>query len=97
MDYLAGLPTRFFVERLRIEESDVSRLINCISQVTKILEKFNNEIHKLEHPPFDLGMAQKAINSLTNPQEKDYFTDVLYFVSDPKSPLNRIMVRNKKK
>ena len=96
-DYLAGLPTNFFKNRLGMKKSDVSRLINCISQATNRLKGFNSEIHKLEHPPFDLGMAQKAINSLTNPQEKDYFTDVLYFVSDAKSPLNRKMVRNKKK
>ena len=51
----------------------------------------------MENPPFDIGKAEKAIYSLTNPQEKDYFTDVLYFVSNAKSPLNRKMVRNKKK
>ena len=96
-DDLAGLPTNFFKNRLRMTNSNVSRPINCISQATNRLKGFNSEIHKLEHPPFDLGMAQKAINSLTNPQEKDYFTDVLYFVADAKSPFNRKMVRNKKK
>ena len=72
--------------------SDVTRLINCISQATNRLKGFNREIHKLEHPPFDLGMAEEAINSLTKPQEKKYFINVLYFVSDPKSPFSRIYV-----
>ena len=79
-----------------MEKSHVSRLINCISQATNEIEKFNSEIHKLENPPFDLGMAETAINSLTKPQEKEYFSDILYFVSDATSPLNRRTVRNKK-
>ena len=74
-----------------MKDTDVSQLINCISQATKKLKAFNTEIHTLEHLPFDLGKAEEAINSLTSPQEKEYFINLLYFVSDPKSPFSPII------
>ena len=93
-DDLAGLPTNFFEEHLQMKADHVSRLINCISQATKRIKQFNSDIHELKNEPFNLGKAQEAINSLTNPQENKYFSDILYFVSDAKSPL--IAERSKK-
>ena len=93
-DDLAGLPTNFFEEHLQMKADHVSRLINCISQATKRIKQFYSDIHELKNEPFNLGKAQEAINSLTNPQENKYFSDILYFVSDPTSPL--IAERSKK-
>ena len=86
------MPTTFFKKRLHLEDTEANRLINCISQVSKKLNAFNTEIHKMENPPFDLGEAEEAINGLAYPQD---VVNVLYFVSVPKSPLNPIIVSNK--
>ena len=93
-DDLAGLPTNFFEEHLQMKTDHVSRLINCISQATKRIKQFNSDIHELKNEPFNLGKAQEAIDSLTNPQDNKYFSDILYFVSDATSPL--IAERSKK-
>ena len=57
-------------------------------------------VHNIESPTthtstFLQKEAKEAINSLTNPRDKEYFVNVLYFVSDPKSPLNPIIFSNK--
>ena len=97
LGYLATLPTTFFEERLHLQHTDANRMINCIIQISKKLNVFSTETHKMENTPFDIGKAEEAIYSLTNPQEKEYFINVLYFVSDLKSPLNPITVSNEKK
>ena len=80
-----------------MEKSHVSRLINCISQATKRIKQFNSDIHELKNEPFNLGKAQEAIDSLTNPQENKYLSDILYYVSDATSPLIAERPKNKKK
>ena len=83
MENLTSTPRDFFQKQLGLKEPDADRLMYCISQVRSRIKSYNGCIHKSEDPLFYLKEAQKAIESLTNPQEKEYFLNILYLISDP--------------